>query len=227
VSFLFLTSLFHAIHFFWEFDVFCCALQFLVANISHTEGRDATNKAEFRSPKSVMSMAGMPGMAAKADEPSMQEKDWSGTKDHVNFTLLPQLVSRQEVAKILALMNGKEDNIDTATACLASFNYEQGRTLANVELDDEGDVTVYDVNRGDLADAGESSLSSSPTREMPAPSMINSDLEDGNSAAKDQEEEDQDDDENGDDIYTKSRPNNRMILDMDPDTVDGTPTFEM
>ena len=76
VSFLFLTSLFHAIHFFWEFDVFCCALQFLVANISHTEGRDATNKAEFRSPKSVMSMAGMPGMAAKADEPSMQEKDW-------------------------------------------------------------------------------------------------------------------------------------------------------
>ena len=56
--------------------------------------------------------------------------------------------------------------------------------------------------------------------------MINSDLEDGNSAAKDQEEEDQDDDENGDDIYTKSRPNNRMILDMDP-IVDGTPTFEM
>ena len=78
-----------------------------------------------------MSMAGMPGMAAKADEPSMQEKDWSGTKDHVNFTLLPQLVSRQEVAKILALMNGKEDNIDTATACLASFNYEQGRKLGS------------------------------------------------------------------------------------------------
>ena len=134
---------------------FCCALQFLVANISHTEGRDATNKAEFRSPKSVMSMAGMPGMAAKADEPSMQEKDWSGTKDHVNFTLLPQLVSRQEVAKILALMNGKEDNIDTATACLASFNYEQGRTLANVELDDEGKVgssRVDDVARADEED---------------------------------------------------------------------------
>ena len=59
-------------------------------------------------------------------------------------------------------MNGKEDNIDTATACLASFNYEQGRTLANVELDDEGED--YDMNRGDLADAGESSLSSSPTQ---------------------------------------------------------------
>ena len=169
----------------------------------------------------------MPGEAAKADEPSMQEKDWSGTKDHVNFTLLPQLVSREEVAKILELMNGKEDNIDTAKACLTSLNYEQGRTSANVEFDDESDVIVYDVNRGDPADAGMSSLSSSPTREMPAPPMIISDLEDGNSATMEQEEEDEDDDENGDGIYTKSRPNNRMILDMDPDTVDGTPTFEM